>query len=124
MRRPARMQRLYRGALVHELHEAACLAPGDAQRVRHLRWVEPQHQAGSERAGDGAAHRGELQPALGEGAGRGKAQAHEHFKAQDKGAQQATGWRRARLSPRIGQAPPVPAPPVPAPLVPAPSLRA
>ena len=37
MRRPARMQRLYRGALVHELHEAACLAPGDAQRVRHLR---------------------------------------------------------------------------------------
>ena len=96
MGRPAGMQRLHRRTLVHELHDTAGLAAGDAQRVRHLLTVEPHHEAGGERASERPAHRGELEAASGERAGRGEPQPHKHFPAEDKGSQKA-GAGRARL---------------------------
>ena len=51
-------------------------------------------------AGKGSAHRGELEPALREGARRGKAQAHEHFPAEDKSAQKPGAGRACLLAHR------------------------
>ena len=60
--------------------------------------LEPQQEARRERTCKGPAHRGELEPALREGARRGKAQAHEHFPAEDKSAQKPGAGRASLLA--------------------------
>src|SRR5262249_60479455 len=70
MSRPASVQGFHCRTLVHELHDAAGLTPGNAQCTCHLLAVKSQQEAGSECACQGSARRGELESVLGEGTRR------------------------------------------------------
>src|SRR4029079_6149981 len=84
---PARVQRLDGPALVHELHDAAGLAAGYAERMGHAPLIEPEHQTAGERGGERTPNRRELKSMPGKRAWGGEPHADKDFPPEHERAE-------------------------------------